>query len=228
MVESLCDRLGYEFRNRALLLNALCHASFCNEQARLGLNNNERLEFLGDAVLELIVSHMLMESYKEAEEGMLSRYRAALVDETGLHQVAKEIELGEYIFLGKGEESSGGREKPSILADAVEALIGAVYLDGGFEAARTVVVKLFSSHVEELGRKEVIHDFKSLLQELTQQRYKTVPDYRLVEEWGPPHDKVFRVSLRIRGEVVSHGEGKSKKEAEQKAAEVAYLSMRKG
>ncbi|RLB22158.1 MAG: ribonuclease III [Deltaproteobacteria bacterium] len=225
--EELCQRLGYQFRDISLLLNALCHASFSNEQPQLELENNERLEFLGDAVLELAVSHILMDRFAQAEEGTLSRYRAALVDETGLYQVAMAIGLGKYIFLGKGEELSGGREKPSILADAMEALIGAVYIDGGFDQAKRVIVKLFSSRIEDLGNKDMIHDFKSLLQELTQQRYKTIPAYRLVEEWGPPHDKVFRVSLAIRGEVVAHGEGKSKKEAEQRAAKVAYMKMRK-
>lgn len=226
-VEELCQRLGYQFRDISLLLNALCHASFSNEQPQLELENNERLEFLGDAVLELAVSHILMDRFAQAEEGTLSRYRAALVDETGLYQVAMAIGLGKYIFLGKGEELSGGREKPSILADAMEALIGAVYIDGGFDQAKRVIIKLFSSRIEDLGNKDMIHDFKSLLQELTQQRYKTIPAYRLVEEWGPPHDKVFRVSLAIRGEVVAHGEGKSKKEAEQRAAKVAYMKMRK-
>ncbi|MBW1730477.1 MAG: ribonuclease III [Deltaproteobacteria bacterium] len=225
--EELCQRLGYQFRDISLLLNALCHASFSNEQPQLELENNERLEFLGDAVLELAVSHILMDRFAQAEEGTLSRYRAALVDETGLYQVAMAIGLGKYIFLGKGEELSGGREKPSILADAMEALIGAVYIDGGFDQAKRVIIKLFSSRIEDLGNKDMIHDFKSLLQELTQQRYKTIPAYRLVEEWGPPHDKVFRVSLAIRGEVVAHGEGKSKKEAEQRAAKVAYMKMRK-
>ncbi|RLB12772.1 MAG: ribonuclease III [Deltaproteobacteria bacterium] len=226
-VEELCQRLGYQFRDISLLLNALCHASFSNEQPQLELENNERLEFLGDAVLELAVSHILMDRFAQAEEGTLSRYRAALVDETGLYQVAMAIGLGKYLFLGKGEELSGGREKPSILADAMEALIGAVYIDGGFDQAKRVIIKLFSSRIEDLGNKDMIHDFKSLLQELTQQRYKTIPAYRLVEEWGPPHDKVFRVSLAIRGEVVAHGEGKSKKEAEQRAAKVAYMKMRK-
>ncbi len=225
--EELCQRLGYQFRDISLLLNALCHASFSNEQPQLELENNERLEFLGDAVLELAVSHILMDRFAQAEEGTLSRYRAALVDETGLYQVAMAIGLGKYLFLGKGEELSGGREKPSILADAMEALIGAVYIDGGFDQAKRVIIKLFSSRIEDLGNKDMIHDFKSLLQELTQQRYKTIPAYRLVEEWGPPHDKVFRVSLAIRGEVVAHGEGKSKKEAEQRAAKVAYMKMRK-
>ncbi|MBW2083695.1 MAG: ribonuclease III, partial [Deltaproteobacteria bacterium] len=135
------------------------------------------------------------------------------------------IRLGKYLLLGKGEELSGGREKPSILADAMEALIGAIYLDGGFEQAKEVVIRLFSSRMENLGDKDTIYDFKSLLQEFTQQQYKTTPTYRLVKEWGPPHDKVFRVSLSIKGAVVAHGEGKSKKEAEQRAAKAAYISM---
>ena len=223
--EELCERIGYKFRDRSLLVNALCHASFCNEQAGLKLRDNERLEFLGDAVLELAISDLLMDRFTEAEEGLLSRYRAALVDEAGLCQVAQAIRLGKYLLLGKGEELSGGRKKPSILADAMEALIGAIYLDGGFERAKEVVMRLFSSRMKKLGSQDTIHDFKSLLQEFTQQQYKTTPTYRLVQEWGPPHNKVFRVSLSIKGEVVAHGEGKSKKEAEQKAAKVAYFTM---
>ncbi len=223
----LCQRIGYSFKDRSILLNALCHASFSNEQSASQLTNNERLEFLGDAVLELAISDLLMDRFADAEEGLLSRYRATLVDEAGLCQVATAIELGKYIFLGKGEEISGGRQKPSILADAMEALIGAVYMDGGFECAKSVVVKLFSSRIQNLGNKEMVYDFKSLLQELTQQEYKTIPVYRLVEEWGPPHNKVFRVSVSIRGEVVAHGQGKSKKEAEQQAARIAYRAISK-
>jgi len=223
--EELCERIGYKFRDRSLLLNALCHASFCNERSDLALRDNERLEFLGDAVLELAISDLLMNRFAQAEEGLLSRYRAALVDEAGLCQVAEAIRLGKYLLLGKGEELSGGREKPSILADAMEALIGAIYIDGGFEQAKEVVIRLFSSRMENLGDRDTIYDFKSLLQEFTQQQYKTTPTYRLVEEWGPPHEKVFRVSLSIKGAVVAHGEGKSKKEAEQRAAKAAYISM---
>ncbi len=223
----LSKRIGYRFKDRSILLNALCHASFSNEQSSSQLPNNERLEFLGDAVLELAISDLLMDRFSNAEEGLLSRYRATLVDEAGLCRVATGIELGKYIFLGKGEELSGGREKPSILADAMEALIGAVYMDGGFERAKAVVIRLFSPRIQKLGNKEMVYDFKSLLQELTQQEYKTIPAYRLVEEWGPPHDKVFRVSVSIRGEVVAHGQGKSKKEAEQQAARIAYNTIRK-
>ncbi len=223
--EELCERIGYKFRDRSLLLNALCHASFCNERGDLELRDNERLEFLGDAVLELAISDLLMNRFAQAEEGHLSRYRAALVDEAGLCQVAEAIRLGKYLLLGKGEELSGGREKPSILADAMEALIGAIYIDGGFEQAKEVVIRLFSFRMENLGDRDTIYDFKSLLQEFTQQQYKTTPTYRLVEEWGPPHEKVFRVSLSIKGAVVAHGEGKSKKEAEQRAAKAAYISM---
>ena len=223
--EELCAKVGYRFSNRAILFNALCHASFSNEQSIIGLRDNERLEFLGDAVLELAISDLLMDRFTEAEEGILSKYRAALVDEAGLCEVAKNIGLGKYLLLGKGEELSGGRQKPSILADAMEALIGAIYIDGGFEEAKRVVLRLFSSRIQDLHNKDTIYDFKSLLQEFTQQQYKTTPVYRLVEDWGPPHDKVFRVSLSIKGRIVAHGEGKSKKEAEQRAAKTAYTNM---
>ncbi len=225
--KELCDRIGYAFKQRAILINALCHASFTNERPHLGIGNNERLEFLGDAVLELAISDLLMDAFSDAEEGILSRYRATLVDEAGLCEVARSIDLGKYLFLGKGEEQTGGREKSSILADAMEALIGAVYMDGGFEEARAVVVRLFSSRIQGLERRKALYDFKTLLQELTQKQYKTTPTYRLVREWGPPHDKMFRVSLSIQGQVVAHGEGKSKKEAEQQAARSAYATMTK-
>ncbi len=221
-ITELCKKLGYRFKDESLLITALCHASFSNEQSHLQLKNNEKLEFLGDAVLDLVVSHLLMERFEEAVEGELSRFRATLVDETALHEVATTLGLGKYLLLGKGEEISGGRDKPSILADAVEAILGAIYLDGGFGEARRVIERLFLPRLEKLEKGKLVYDYKTLLQELTQQRFKTVPSYRLVAEWGPPHDKTFRVSLSIRGETVSEGEGKSKKEAEQQAAKKAY------
>ncbi|HIC85561.1 MAG TPA: ribonuclease III [Desulfobacterales bacterium] len=227
-LRELCKKLGYRFRDNSLLITALCHASFSNERPEVQGENNEKLEFLGDAVLELVISHLLMERFEYAEEGELSRFRAAMVDEGALYQVALTLGLGDYLLLGRGEEGSRGREKPSILADAMEAILGAIYLDGGFEKAKRVIERLFLPRLNELEKgKLAFYDYKTLLQELTQQRFKTVPSYRLVEAWGPAHDKTFRVALSIKGETIAEGEGKSKKEAEQKAATKAYKLLRK-
>ncbi len=225
-LEDLVNKLGYKFQDKELLIQALCHASFVNEHSQAHLADNERLEFLGDAVLDLAVSHILMDLFRDAEEGVLSKYRAMIVDELGLYKVAKLIGLGEYIFLGKGEEQSGGREKTSILADAMEAVLGAIYLDGGFNNALAVIKRLFSISFQELGTKDSIHDFKSSLQEYTQRKFKTVPSYKLVQEWGPAHDRTFKVALKLNGKLLAEAEGKSKKEAEQKAARIAFSILR--
>ncbi|RLF60409.1 MAG: ribonuclease III, partial [Thermoplasmata archaeon] len=188
----------------------------------------ERLEFLGDAVLDLCIGHLLMERFEDAEEGVLSKFRAMVVGETGLYQVAKALGLGAYLLLGKGEEQSGGREKPSILANTVEALIGALYLDAGFDKSMEITRKFFDPLLDRLGTQEMIQDFKSLLQEYTQQVYKTLPHYRLVAETGPAHDRTFKVALLLEGEVLAEGVGKSKKEAEQQAAKEAYECLIRG
>lgn len=220
------ERLGYTFRNPELLVRAFCHASFVNEQADLNLEDNERLEFLGDAVLDLAVSDLLMRHFERAREGDLSKFRSLLVDEAGLYEVARTLGLGDYLLLGKGEEQSLGREKPSILADAAEALIGAVYLDLGFDRTMDLIEDLFSPMLERVGSEVLVHDFKSLLQEYTQHISKTLPRYRLVEEIGPAHDRLFRVALSLRGETLAEGEGRSKKEAEQKAARKAFFLLK--
>jgi ribonuclease-3 len=208
-------------------MQAFRHASYVNEQDDSNLDDNERLEFLGDAVLDLAVSHLLMERFQDAEEGDLSKYRARVVDETGLCQVALRLGLGDYLLLGKGEDQGRGREKPSILANTTEALIGAIYLDAGFDETLEIVGRLFLPLLERVGVTEMDHDFKSLLQEYTQQTYQVLPKYRLVEERGPAHDKTFRVILTLKGERLSEGEGKSKKEAEQKAAREAFSCLRR-
>lgn len=224
--KGLSKTLGYRFKQPELLLQAFRHASFVNEQADSTLKDNERLEFLGDAVVDLAISYLLMERFKEAEEGDLSKYRAAVVDEAGLYQIALRLRLGAYLLLGKGEEQSGGREKPSILANSVEALIGALYLDAGFDKTMEVIRRLFSSSLKRVGTQEMIHDFKSLLQEYTQASYKTLPRYHLVKESGPAHDKTFTVELMLNGERLGEGEGKSKKEAEQQVAREVFLCLK--
>ncbi len=220
-IETLYRKLGYRFKNQEIIVQTFRHASFVNEQPGVKPEDNERLEFLGDAVLELAVTHLLMEKYPHAEEGRLSKMRAFIVDETGLHRLAVELELGRFLQLGRGEEQSGGREKPSILSDTMEALFGAIYLDGGYDNALRTTRRLFEPLLQNLSGNFLSQDFKSLLQEFTQRVYKVLPVYRLEEERGPAHHKVFRVALAVADETVSSGEGKSKKEAEQKAAEEA-------
>jgi ribonuclease III len=218
----LAARLGYTFRNPGLLEEAFRHSSYVNESADPDLRDNERLEFLGDAVLDLSVSHLLMDRFKEAREGELSKFRAMVVDEQGLFRIAQGLGLGDHLLLGIGEERTGGRCKPSILANALEALIGALYLDGGFVRTDEAVRRLFNPLIREMEEEVPIRDYKSLLQEYTQQHHKIRPEYRLVDEKGPPHDRVFRVSIRLRGRVVADSTGRSKKAAEQKAAREAY------
>ena len=225
-LDKLNKKVGYTFKKTELLIQALRHASYVNEQGDTNLEDNERLEFLGDAVLDLAVSHLLMERFQEAEEGTLSKYRALVVDELGLYRVALTLDLGNYLLLGKGEEQSNGREKPSILADAVEALLGAVYLDAGFNKTMEVITRLFSSLLDRVETQEMVHDFKSLLQEYTQENCKTLPKYCLVRESGPAHDKTFTVLLTINGKTLGQADGKSKKEAEQKAAREAFLCLK--
>jgi ribonuclease-3 len=215
---SLEGILGYEFRNLDLLETALTHKSYSHEHACDGIGSNERLEFLGDAVLELVVSHLLMIHYPEQPEGTLSRWRAALVNEKSLAEKARALGLGHHLRLGKGEEKNQGREKDSLLADAYEALLGAVYLDGGFEAAFQVVKRHFETDLEEIDRAPSGMDFKSKLQELTQSVFKSAPRYVLVAEEGPDHDKVFHVRAEVGQTWVGFGCGKNKKEAEQQAA----------
>ena len=224
--EGLEKRLGYTFENPELLIRSFCHTSYVNEQVDSHLENNERLEFLGDAVLDLAISHFLMRHFEDATEGDLSKLRAMVVDEAGLYEVALILKLGDYLLLGKGEEQSLGREKPSILADTTEALIGAIYLDAGFDRAMEIIEGLFSPLLERVGTQESVNDFKSLLQEYTQQTYKSLPKYRLIEETGPAHDRFFKIALSLKGEVLAEGEGRSKKEAEQNAAREAFFCLK--
>jgi ribonuclease-3 len=225
--KELSRRLDYEFTRPELLAEAFRHASYVNEVGNPDLRDNERLEFLGDAVLDLAVSHILMDVFLEAKEGQLSKWRASVVNERVLSELARELDLGAYLVLGKGEELSGGRDKPSILADTLEALLGAVYQDGGFEPAKEIVRRLLLHHIESLEEVGPVEDFKSLLQELTQETYRSRPDYVPVSESGPAHDKTFKVALLIQGRKVAEGEGKSKKEAEQKAAREAFSCLTK-
>ena len=216
-VEYLEKRLGYQFNDPAQLVRALCHSSYVNEQPQPSMVSNERLEFLGDAVLNLAVSHLLMHHFPELAEGELSRNRARLVNETRLAAIAREIEVGPHLLLGKGEELSDGREKNSILADAVEAIIAAIYLDGGFDAAFAFVEKQFQERLRKANRSRYATDYKSRLQERVQSIYHQVPRYQVVDSRGPDHDKTFSVRMTVAG-ICTEGDGKSKKMAEQEAA----------
>ena len=218
---SLQDDLGYHFKNVDLLREALQHSSYVNEQRDLGLQDNERLEFLGDAVLDLVITHILMKHFPKSREGDLSRMRATIVNESQLSSVAQRLNLGRYLLLGRGEAQSNGQEKSSILADALEAVIAAVYLDGGLQAGFEVIERQFSEIISQVGERLAAEDFKSRLQELVQVRFKTIPHYAVVAESGPDHDKTFEVRLSIGTFLTTHGTGKSKKAAEQAAAGVA-------
>lgn len=209
--------LGHRFRDRELLITALTHRSYANEQHGSERQDNEKLEFLGDAVLDLVVGHLLMERYPKLREGQLSVTRSQVVSEAGLSDLAEKLDLGQWLFLGKGERRSGGKHKPSILADAMEALIAAVYLDGGFTASWALVGRLFEqslASVEETG----FYDFKTRLQELAQARLKATPVYAVVGDTGPDHAKIFEVSVEILGREWGRAHGRSKKRAEQMAA----------
>jgi ribonuclease-3 len=216
--------LGYAFRDRSLLEQALRHASWCNEQPPPRLEDNERFEFLGDAVLDLVVGHKMMTRYPQLREGELSVTRAQVVSEAGLSEVAGQLGLGEWLALGKGEEKSGGRSKPSILADAFEAILAAVYLDGGFVAAWDFVDRLLAQRIETVEFKG-FYDFKTRLQETAQARLKATPTYRVVQELGPDHDKRFVVVVTIGSDEWARAVGKSKKEAEQMAAAEAHFRL---
>lgn len=216
--------LGYAFRDRAVLAQALRHASWCNEAAGPRVEDNERLEFLGDAVLDLVVGHRLMTRYPQLREGELSVTRAQVVSEAGLSELAGQLGLGQYLMLGKGEEKSGGRAKPSILANAFEAILAAVYLDGGFAAAEDMVTRVLATRIETVEFKGFF-DFKTRLQETSQARLKATPTYRVVQELGPDHDKRFVVAVTIGEDEWARAVGKSKKEAEQMAAAEAHFKL---
>ncbi len=210
-------KLIYEFKNVDLLVESLRHSSFVNEHPEMDIQDNERLEFLGDAVLNLVVGHILMQRYPDLKEGDLSRMRANLVNESQLASIARKMDLGSHILLGKGEVQSKGREKKSILANTYEAVIAAVYLDGGFDAVFRIIDGAFSSLMDFVARPSANHDYKSQIQELVQLKYQKIPDYTVVHESGPDHDKTFHVQLKIE-EIQTKGVAKSKKAAEQDAA----------
>ncbi len=216
-LSGLQQKLCYEFKDIDFLVESLRHSSFVNENLELDIQDNERLEFLGDAVLNLVVGHTLMQRYPELREGDLSKMRANLVNESQLASIAQEMDLGSYLQLGKGEIQTKGWEKQSILADTFEAVIAAVYLDGGFDAVFRIIDSHFSFVLDAVVMSTTNHDYKSQVQELVQMKQQKMPVYTVIHESGPDHDKTFRVRLNV-GEIQTESDGKSKKAAEQNAA----------
>jgi ribonuclease III len=221
--------LGYAFREPVVLYQALIHRSYAHENPQFQQSDNETLEFLGDAVLGLAVSHLLLERFPHLNEGDLSRLRSSIVNERELAKLASSLNLGDHLMLGKGEELTGGRQKPSLLADTLEAVLAAVYLDGGLETAIGVVRRLFSDYLKSERDEDPLkawdRDFKTQLQEITQARLKLTPAYVLEMEEGPDHDKRFCVSVTLEGQILARGSGKSKKEAQQEAARQALEKL---
>lgn len=222
-LELLEERIGYRFQNIALLKQAITHSSFTNEQKINKMKDYERLEFLGDAVLELVSSEFLFCEYEGKREGELTKMRASMVCEPSLAFCARDLELGEFLLLGKGEENTGGRKRDSITSDAMEAVIGAIYLDGGMEKAKEFIYRFILSDLEE---KQLFYDSKTNLQELIQGKLKKEFHYELLAETGPEHDKVFFVEVVMEGETIGKGQGRTKKTAEQEAAYEALLLLR--
>ncbi len=225
MLQELQKRIGYTFKDESLLKQALTHSSFANEQKINKLKNYERLEFLGDAVLELISSEFLFREHEELPEGQLTKLRASMVCEPALAYCARDIDLGAYILLGRGEEATGGRNRDSIISDVMEAVIGAIFLDGGIENAKAYIDRFVLS---DLDNKMLFIDSKTLLQEEVQKRSDAQLRYELVSEQGPEHDKEFRVAAYLNDALIGSGTGRTKKSAEQQAAYEALKRLRDG
>ncbi|MBN2283179.1 MAG: ribonuclease III [Deltaproteobacteria bacterium] len=217
--------IRHHFKDLGVLEEALTHRSYVNECPGTDKTDNERLEFLGDAVIQLCVSELLMEELPDSSEGDLTKLRAALVNERRLADVAQVFGLGDYLHLGKGEETSGGRCKNSILANTFEAVAGAVFLDGGYDGALSFIKVALTDIIRELIQEPSHQNFKSLLQELSQREYRTSPCYELLSETGPDHEKNFEVRVSVGEHLTAAGSGKSKKSAEQNAARKAYLAL---
>ena len=226
MLEKLEQALGYTFRDQALLRNALTHSSYANEKKNTGICCNERLEFLGDSILGFVVADFLYRSYPDRPEGEMTKMRADMVCETALAQAANEIGLGEHLLLGHGEAHGGGRERASILADAMESVIAAAFLDGGIPAAKGIISRLILSKAPQAQLYNL--DYKTMLQELVQRKKDQVLTYALLAERGPDHDKRFEVEVSLNGRPAGQGEGSSKKRAEQAAAEAAIRALYPG
>ena len=223
-LKELEQKINYQFRNEQLLRQAMTHSSYVNEHRMDKLQCNERLEFLGDAVLEIVSSDFLYHKYPEKQEGELTKIRASIVCEPTLAYCASDINLGAYLMLGRGEESTGGRGRNSVVSDAMEALIGAIYLDGGFANAKEFVLNFILNDIEH---KQLFYDSKTILQEIVQENGTQPVEYILTKEEGPDHNKNFTVEARVNGKVMGQGSGHTKKAAEQAAAYQAIRVLRK-
>jgi len=219
-LSKLEDTLGYNFKDKQLIIEALTHKSFKKPY------NNERLEFLGDAVLDLIVGEYLFNKFPKKDEGTLSKIRASLVNEGGFAKLAKVLNLGEYLYLSAAEENNKGRTKKSLLSNAFEAVMGAIYLEAGLERAREIAIKLLEENYPKIDLDSLCKDYKTSLQELTQAVYGTTPTYTLIGSSGPDHDKVFEVAVMLNDKEISKAKGKSKKEAQQDAAKIALTKLK--
>lgn len=223
-MNTLQEKLQYKFKNQDILVNALTHSSYANE-VRNGTTSNERLEFLGDSVLSIIVSEYIYKKFGDLPEGELTKLRASLVCEKSLCQFSRELNLGNYLLLGKGEEKGGGRERDSILADAFEAVLAAIYLDGGFDVAKAHVLRFIKDELFNHNETDGFKDYKTALQEIIQRNPEESVTYILTNETGPDHDKVFEVEVRLNSNTIGRGKGKNKKQAEQFAAKEALHLM---
>ena len=221
-VKELEEKIGYNFKDSHLLRHAVTHSSYVNEKHMKKADCNERLEFLGDAVLEVISSDFLFHTYESMPEGEMTKKRASLVCEPALAFCARDLDLGEYLLLGKGEDATGGRKRESVTSDAMEALIGAIYLDGGFANAKEFIHRFI---LKDLENKKLLFESKTILQEIVQANFKEVISYHLIGEEGPDHNKIFRVAVHIGEEEYGVGEGRTKKAAEQEAAYISILKL---
>ena len=224
-MEKLEKKIGYCFHNRELLKTALTHSSYANEARDRHTQSNERLEFLGDSILGMVTSDYIFKLYPDIPEGELTKLRAAVVCEQALYEVARSLGLSEFLLLGRGEEAGGGRERASILADAVEAMIGAVYMDGGLAAAQPFILSFIKPSVARTAARHNFNDYKTMLQEIVQKNREEVLSYRVAAQSGPDHDKTFIMEVLLNSNVVAQGRGHSKKEAEQAAAHEALRLM---
>ncbi len=225
IAKTLESRIGYTYRNKQYAVNALVHSSFSNEHHNFAAKSNERLEFLGDAILDFVMSLVLYNNEKQFSEGEMSKLRALIVCEASLDACARKIGLGELVMLGKGEEANGGRVRPSILSDAMEAIIGSIYLDGGIDEAEGVIMHLLGDIYLKAVEGMLFMDYKTALQEELQKSGDIPIQYKLIESIGPDHSKTFKMSVYANGKIIGTGVGKSKKDAEQMAAKAALEDM---
>ncbi|MBI4843206.1 MAG: ribonuclease III [Nitrospirae bacterium] len=219
--------IGHSFKKRSLATEALTHKSYSHENKESRQIHNERLEFLGDSVLGLVISEYLFENFRKYPESKLSKLKSYLVKEATLAEAAERLDIGSYLFMGKGEEISGGRNKPSLLANAFEAVIAAIYIDSGMKKARDFILRSLSHNLLEITEDDLLVDFKTLLQEITQAKFGCLPEYLINSEKGPEHEKLFEASVKVNNDMLGKGSGKTKKAAEQMAAKEGLKKIKK-